>query len=627
MPAEHIAINRRLAIGAEVVSPGRASVRVWAPDRGRITVVIDGEPTPLAREPTGYFSAEAAAAAGARYGFRLDGEEKIYPDPASRFQPDGPHELSEIVDPSAYAWQDAAWPGLPSDGHVLYELHVGTFTREGTWQAAAARLPALVDLGVTIVQVMPVADFPGRFGWGYDGVGWFAPTRLYGRPDDFRRFVDRAHALGLGVTLDVVYNHIGPDGNYLGAFTRQYFTDRHENDWGEGLNFDGPGAEGLRTHVVENARYWIEEYHLDGLRLDATQSIHDASEDHILAALARSARQAAGARRIFLLAENEPQETRLVRAPADGGYGLDALYHDDYHHTARVRLTGVREAYYSDYRGAAEELLAALRRGFLFQGQQYPWQSNRRGTPALDCPPGAFVTFLENHDQVANSATGERLSQLAHPGQLRALTALTLLGPSTPLLFQGQEFGSERPFRFFADFPEPLASQVAEGRRGFLTQFRRIDRALVAAPADPATFEACRLDPDERPARAARFLALHRDLLRLRRDLFASGFAGIDGATLSTDLLLVRYRRSTGDDRLLVVNLGTDTDIAPCAEPLVAPPAGHDWRIEWSSEAPAYGGGGTPPLEPARWLMPGFAAVLLAARPTAAETARPTRRR
>ena len=621
MGTRHVRPERRLPIGGELIHPGRVSLRVWAPDHRRVATILDGARHALRDDGDGYFSGEVEGRAGSLYGFLLDDDPKLYPDPASRFQPEGPHGLSAIVDPHVYMWHDAGWAGPTAGSEVIYELHLGTFTREGTWRSAGARLAALQDLGITIVQIMPVADFPGAFGWGYDGVGWFAPTRLYGEPDDMRQFVDRAHELGLAVTLDVVYNHVGPDGNYLGAYARPYFTDRHDNDWGEAFNFDGAGADGLRTHVLANVQYWIEEFHLDGLRLDATQQIHDASEDHVIAAIARGARQAAGPRRVFLLAENESQDTRLVRPADEGGYGLDAVYNDDYHHAARVRLTGSRDAYYADYAGTVEELLACVRRGFLFQGQFYPWQEQRRGTPALDLPLSQFVTFLENHDQVANSGTGARLSQLAQPGQLRALTALTLLAPSIPLIFQGQEFGSDRPFLYFADMPEPLASQVADGRRGFLSQFVRIDVSSVPLPSDPATFDACRLDPEANPLRARVFLALHRDLLGLRRALLRAPVPQVEGATLSPHLLLLRYAAAGREDRLLVVNLGADADIMRCAEPLVAPPINRGWAIEWSSEASSYGGSGTPPLEPTRWLISGCAAVLLAATAPPSKTA------
>ena len=425
--------NRRYAVGAEIEPHGRVSLRLWAPRRTRVAVVMDGRATVLDRDGDGWFSAVVDGRAGSTYGFFLDDEERLYPDPASRFQPDGPHGLSQVVDPSSYVWRDADWPGISLEGQVFYELHVGTFTAEGTWAGAAHRLDRLRALGITTIQLMPIADFAGDFGWGYDGVNWFAPTRLYGRPDDLRAFVDAAHARGLGVILDAVYNHLGPDGNYLASFASEYFTDRYGNDWGQALNFDGPGAQATREFVLANVEHWIREYHLDGFRLDATQQIFDSSPDHLLAALARRARAAAGGRRLVITGENERQDARLVQPAASGGYGLDAVYNDDFHHSARVALTSVREAYYSDFRGTSQELLSAAKRGFLFQGQRYAWQGKRRGTAALDLAPHQFVHFLENHDQVANSAAGLRLCELSAPGELRALTALLLLGPATPL--------------------------------------------------------------------------------------------------------------------------------------------------------------------------------------------------
>src|SRR4051794_28835452 len=348
---------RRRPVGAEPLDAGRTHFRVWAPARKRVAVVIGDAVTDLAAEADGYFSAEADAGPGATYRFRLDEDEYLYPDPASRFQPQGPHGPSEVIDPAAFRWNDRAWKGLSPRGRVIYELHVGTFTPEGTWQAALDHLPRLAELGVNVVEVMPVADFPGRFGWGYDGVDLYAPTRLYGRPDDFRAFVDRAHAAGIGVMLDVVYNHLGPDGNYLTQFSDSWFTDRHVTDWGEPINFYGPGSGPVREFYVANAAYWIREFHLDGLRLDATQNIYDRPENHVLAEVVRAARAAAGGRSIVIVAENEPQETRLVRAPERGGYGIDALWNDDFHHTAMVALTGRAEAYYGDYRGTPQELV------------------------------------------------------------------------------------------------------------------------------------------------------------------------------------------------------------------------------------------------------------------------------
>ena len=630
--------QRQYAVGAELAGDGLVSVRVWAPDRERVTVVMDGRTTALDREPDrdadrdldpnphlsphlnngGYFRGLVKGRPGSRYGFALDDDERLYPDPASRFQPDGPHGLSEIVDPSSFAWQDARWAGNSLKGQILYELHVGTFTLEGTWASAAHHLERLSALGVTTIQMMPVADFPGEFGWGYDGVNWFAPTRLYGRPDDLRAFIDAAHRHGLGVILDAVYNHFGPDGNYLSRFAHDYFTDRYRNEWGESINFDGPRSQAVRELVLASAEHWIREYHVDGFRLDATQQIFDSSAEHLLAALARRARRAAGERRIVIMAENELQDARVARSVVRGGYGLDALYNDDFHHSAHVSLTGVREAYYSDYRGTSQELLSAAKRGFLFQGQQFAWQSKPRGTPALDLPPCQFVHFLENHDQVANSSTGRRLCELSAPGQLRALTALLLLGPGTPLLFQGQESGSTAPFLYFADHEGDLGASVRRGRFEFLSQFTRFattDRA--ARQLDPtvrSTFEACRL-PHELTGPAQRLWRLHADLLRLRRTdttIALQGESGLDGATLNDRALVLRFFAPGDDDRLLVVNLGADIDLVAVAESLVAAPAGASWTVLWSSEAAAYGGGGTPPWQPDRWPVPGHAALLLA---------------
>jgi maltooligosyltrehalose trehalohydrolase len=355
--------------------------------------------TLLQAEGNGYHSGRVAGA-GARslYRFRLDGG-RAYPDPASRFQPQGPHRPSQVIDPGTFAWIDRGWKGVTLPGQVLYEMHVGTFTREGTFAASAGQLDELARIGVTVLEVMPAAEFPGRFGWGYDGMDLFAPTRLYGTPDDFRRFVAAAHARGLGVILDVVYNHLGPEGNYLRQFAEAYFSDR-ETEWGEPLNFDGPDCGPVREFFTANAAYWIGEYHFDGLRLDATQRIFDDSQRHILADIGRSAREAArrSGREVILVAENEPQDTRLVRPLEQAGYGLDALWNDDFHHAARVALTGRTEAYYLDYRGTPQEFVSALKYGYPYQGQRYAWQKKRRGTPTFGLPPAAFVTYIQNHD-------------------------------------------------------------------------------------------------------------------------------------------------------------------------------------------------------------------------------------
>jgi maltooligosyltrehalose trehalohydrolase len=604
----------RLSGGVNLNPDGTATVRVWAPARGRVDLVIEGgTEQALQREADGFFTASVRGLTpGSRYRYRLDGEQ-LRPDPVSRFQPDGPHGPSMVVDPSAFRWTDAGWNGVGPRGQVVYEMHVGTFTSEGTWSAAAEHLTALADLGITVVEMMPVADFCGKFGWGYDGVNLYAPTRLYGTPDDLRSFVDRAHAAGLGVILDVVYNHLGPNGNYLAEFSPDYFTDRYSNDWGRAINFEGPAP--ARALFVENAGYWIDEFHFDGLRFDATQDVKDASAEHVLAEMVRVARAAAGGRGIYLVAENEPQQTQLVRPADAGGFGLDALWNDDYHHSALVSLTGRREAYYTDYKGAVQEFISCAKYGYLYQGQYYGWQKNPRGTSALDLPPHSFIAYLENHDQVANSAFGGRLHQLASPARYRAMTALTLLGPETPLLFQGQEFASSAPFLYFADQGNELRESIRRGRREFLAQFPSLSDPEVAAalpsPVDEATFLRCKVDHSERQTHAAAY-ALHRDLLRLRQsDPVLTRPRRVDGAVIAPEAFVVRFFGET-DDRLLVVHLGCDLDLRPGPEPLLGPPGGRRWASAWSSESIKYGGQGMPPLKAsAEWHIPGEAAVLL----------------
>jgi maltooligosyltrehalose trehalohydrolase len=611
--------QRRLSAGLEILGDSVVQARVWAPVCSSVEVVAAGDPSRrwrLDREPDGYFAGEFRGLhAGDHYWLRLDGT-TLRPDPVSRFQPEGPHGPSMLVDPAAFAWTDEAWRGITPPGQVIYEMHIGTFTRDGTWRAAAAELEALADLGVTVIEMMPVADFAGRFGWGYDGVNLYAPSRLYGAPDDLRAFIDRAHRLGLGVILDVVYNHMGPDGNYLADFSPDYFTDKYRNDWGQALNFEGPPA--ARSHFVENAAYWIDEFHFDGLRLDATQDMHDASAEHVTATIVQSVRTAAGDRQVYIVAENEPQDTRIVRPTETGGYGADAVWNDDFHHTAVVALTGKREAYYTDYCGAVQEFVSCARFGYLYQGQWYRWQKQRRGTPSLDLPPHTFVVYLENHDQVANSAFGRRLHQSTSPARLRAITALTLLGPATPMLFQGQEFAASSPFLYFADHKAELRDPINRGRRRFLEQFPSVSDPEVQATLPPAvdaeSFERSKLHLDERE-RHREWYAFHRDLLRLRRSdpvIRRAGRRAPEGAVIAPEAFLLRYLGGADGDRLLLVNLGNDLDVQPVPEPLLAPPLGSRWELQWSSHSPAYGGGGTPPVRPHSLLhVPGESAVLL----------------
>lgn len=628
-PPEQRAAARRLPVGAELAAEGGVHFRVWALRRGRVEVVIepktgaDGDSVrqffPLAAEAGGYFSGHVPeAGVGTLYRYRLDGGE-VFPDPASRFQPQGPHGPSQVVDPAAFVWTDSGWPGIRLEGQVLYELHIGTFTEAGTWPAAARELPALADLGITCVEVMPVAEFPGNFGWGYDGVDLYAPYHVYGEPDDFRRFVAEAHRLGLGVVLDVVYNHIGPDGAYHKQFADDYYNrQRPKTDWGDALNFDGENCGPVREFFIANAGYWIDEFHLDGLRLDATHAILDDSDDHVLAALTRHARSRAGGRTILIMAEDDSQDSTLVRAPEAGGYGLDAQWNDDFHHSAVVALTGRSEAYYSDFVGTAQELVSAIRWGFLFQGQYSSWQKKPRGTLSFDIPAKAFITFLENHDQVSNSARGDRLRMLTSPAQFKAMTAAWLLAPGTPMFFQGQEFGASNPFLYFADHVDELARLVEKGRNEFLRQFRSIAHPdLQEHLPDPGalkTFIASKLDRSERDGHAS-VVVLHRDLLKLRREdpVFRAQRADrMHGAVIGPDAFVIRHFGEKNDCRLVVVNLGRDLFPNPTSEPLMAPPRGTHWQVLWYSEHPQYGGCGAPPLETnSHWRIPGRASIVL----------------
>ncbi len=526
--------------------------------------------------------------------------------------------MSQIVDPAVYSWTDQEWRGIPVGNRVLYEMHIGTFTPEGTYRAAAEQLAELARLGITVIQLMPLAEFDGSFGWGYDGVDLFAPYHHYGTPDELRHFIDRAHNLGLGVILDVVYNHFGSSGCYLQEFSREYFSSAYKSEWGAALNFDGENCEQVREFVISNAVYWIREYHLDGFRLDATQQIFDASSEHIVAALVREARQAAGSKVLYVVAENEPQHCHLLRTDAQEGHGVDAILNDDFHHSATVALKGFREAYFTDYRGNPQEFISAVKYGFLYQGQWYSWQKQRRGTPTSGLSATAFVHFLQNHDQVANTGPGKRIHTFANAGLHRAFTALLLLGPAVPLLFQGQEFSASAPFLYFADHEPELAAQVRKGRTEFLHQFpslaaREMENYL-SRPDDPLTFGRSKLDFTERE-KYAEVYKLHEDLLRLRREdpVFSQReLSGVDGAVLAADAFVLRFFSSTGADRLLLINMGRDLLLSPVPEPLLAPPWEREWRLTWSSEHPQYGGHGiVPQHQDHRWLLSGFSAVVL----------------
>ena len=495
--------------------------RTWAPGKEKVEVVIFDPAdraeriVSLGEEPGGYFSAiDPDGHAGDRYKYRFGGRD--WPDPASRFNPDGVHGAGQVIDPGDYAWGDRAWSPPRFSELIIYELHIGTFTAEGTFQAAIGKLGHLVDLGVTALEIMPVADFPGARNWGYDGVLLYAPARVYGRPNDLRALVDSAHQRGLAVILDVVYNHLGPDGNYLGAFSRDYFNPEHKTPWGDGLNFE---LKPVRDFFVENTIYWRREFHLDGFRLDATHAIADTSTKHVLAEIAEVVHSLGG----FVTAEDERNEPQLLLPPERGGVGLDAIWADDFHHVVRVMLTGTREGYYKSYEGTAEELTATLEHGWLFEGEK----RQRRGcgkpaAAAADLLPEQFIFCITNHDQTGNHAFGARLNHVVSPAAFRAASALLCLMPFTPLFFMGQEWAGSSPFQYFTDHEPKLGHLVTEGRseefRGFAAFRDSAAREKIPDPQGEEAFLQSKLRWDEiGEGRHAATLRLYREFLQLRR--------------------------------------------------------------------------------------------------------------
>ncbi|MFT4171165.1 MAG: malto-oligosyltrehalose trehalohydrolase [Rhodocyclaceae bacterium] len=600
------------------VRNGLAHFRVWAPvARGlQVCVVSTGVRHAMVRRADGYFDAHVAGlCAGERYWYELDGTR--LPDPASRYQPEGPEGASMLLDTEQWAWCDAPWRGPSLAGQVIYELHVGAFTQAGTFEAIIAWLAYLKELGVTLIELMPIAEFAGRWNWGYDGVSPYAPFHGYGSPAQLCQLVDAAHQAGLGIIADVVYNHAGPRGSVLARFSPQYFSERHCTDWGQAINFDGPGSRPVRDYFIDNACYLVRECHLDGLRIDATQALHDSSPRHFLAELSERTRAAALGRRILLIAENEPQDVVCLRSTEEGGWGLDAVWNDDFHHAARVALTGSRDGYFVDYAGTAQELAACLQQGFLFQGQYYSWQGRYRGTQVTDEAACRFVHFLQSHDQIGNSLGGRRVSAVANAAALRAMTALLLLAPQTPMIFMGQEWGATAPFPFFidADGDAGFADAVRQGRNDFVGQFAAMGTAHALSampdPVAPQTFALARLDP--RGAADMPQTRLHRDLLRWRRDLpaIAAQDRGIvDVHVFSDHALAVRWNLP-GAEVLLMLNLGIAMPHLPTSAPLLADPPGRRWRMLWSSEDVDYGGSGAiDPRRPHAWHLPGLCAVV-----------------
>jgi maltooligosyltrehalose trehalohydrolase len=561
-----------MPFGARLLGDGRTSFRLWAPGRDRVDLQMHDDPSDrraMQREADGWHALVVAdAPAGTAYRFVVDGGLAV-PDPASRANPDDVHGASRVVDPLAFAWTDTTWRGRPWHEAVVYELHVGTFTPEGTFAAATARLADLADLGVTAIELMPVADFPGRRGWGYDGVLLYAPEASYGTPDTLKALVDAAHGLGLMVLLDVVYNHFGPEGNYLHAYCPEFFNPAHATPWGAAINFDGEHSRPVRDFYVHNAAYWIEEFHFDGLRLDAVHAIRDDSPTPIVDEIAAALREGPGrGRQVHLVLENDRNEARrLARDAAGAPRGATAQWNDDLHHAAHALLTGERDAYYADYADApAARFAQALAEGFVYQGQASAFRGGAaHGEPSAQLPPTAFVSFLQNHDQIGNRAFGERLSALADPARLDAAYACVLLSPHVPMLFNGEEFAASTPFLYFCDFGPELAEAVSRGRRAEFGRFAAFAdeaaRERIPDPEAPATFEASRLRWAERdaPPHAAR-LAHVRELLRLRRDHLVPRLLGLSGGgcyRCADDAFRVEWTLGDGSRWRIDANFGS----------------------------------------------------------------------
>ncbi|HWY57399.1 MAG TPA: malto-oligosyltrehalose trehalohydrolase [Terriglobales bacterium] len=572
-------MNRRynMPFGAECLDDGGVRFRLWAPAARQVELAVAGANgsmrLTLDEREGGWFELTTdAAKRGTQYKFRLNDSQEV-PDPASRFQPQDVHGPSEVVRPEDFDWQDGDWRGSRWEEAVIYEVHVGTFIPSGTFSGVRERLDYLADTGITAIELMPVADFPGKRNWGYDGVFLFAPDSIYGRPEDLKELVQSAHARGIMVLLDVVYNHFGPEGNYLRSYAPQFFTDRHHTPWGDGINFDGPESRVVRYFFIHNALYWLTEYHFDGLRLDAVHAIIDDSKPDILTELADAVRSSINPNRhVHLILENDRNQARyLQRTERCRPKNYSAQWNDDVHHALHVLITGERDGYYSDYsERPIQHLGRCLVEGFAYQGESSRYRNGEaRGESTKGLPPTAFVSFLQNHDQVGNRAFGERINQIADPRAVRAAEAILLLAPSPPLLFMGEEFAAETPFLFFCDFEKDLAAAVTMGRRNEFARFPMFndptERETIPDPSDARTFEASRLDWSElnQPRHQER-LRFCRDLLKLRsQHIFprlSSGCVLSSGYEIHGEHGLTAYWKLPDRSKLiLMANLGTDS--------------------------------------------------------------------
>jgi len=569
---------------------------VWAPKATTIDVVVTTDAGTsqyrLVRDSEGVYSSFVAELQpGARYRYRVDGGDD-FPDPRSAFQPEGVHGPSEVIDHSRFAWSDHRWTGISADNLIIYELHVGTYSAQGTFVALQAELEAIKSLGVTAIEIMPVAEFPGRWNWGYDGVFWFAPSHNYGEPDDLRRLVDSAHRLGLAVILDVVYNHFGPDGNYTGVYSDAYLTKRHHTPWGEAVNYDQPGSSFVREFVLDNVRQWIRDYHIDGLRLDASDTIIDESEPHILVEIGRAAREATD-RKVVIIAEEARNDVRTIQGEARGGFGIDAVWADDFHHELRVYLSNAREHYFADYEGAIANLARAINGGFIYQGEISSLSGTPRGTAVTNEPASSFVFCIQNHDQIGNRPFGDRIHHEIESGRYAVASALLLLSPQTPMLFMGQEFAAATPFLYFTDHERELGVAVTEGRRAEFGGFRIFQhpelREYIPDPQAEQTFTDSKLRLHERLSQAT-VLNLYRALIFLRKSdvvLHKNDRARTKATAHGVHALTV-HRWDGSEHRLLIANFGA-VQIIVLDDPVLRP---LKWQAIFATNAPEFGGNG-----------------------------------
>jgi maltooligosyltrehalose trehalohydrolase len=589
-----------LDLGARPLDSSRVHFRVWAPHAKQVSINLMGQSELAIRPPVqmnpnerGYFELMVSGVEpGARYRYVLDGQ-KERPDPASRFQPEGVHGSSEVIDPQAFQWSDDGWAGIPFHQLIIYELHVGTFTKEGTFQAIIPFLEYLRhDVGITAIELMPVAQFPGRRNWGYDGVYPFAVQASYGGSDGLKTFVNACHQKGIAVVLDVVYNHLGPEGNYLGDFG-PYFTDRYRTPWGCAINYDGPESDEVRAYFINNALYWVTEFHIDALRLDAIHSIFDFGACHILRELTEAVHAQADrlGRAIHVIAESDLNDARVISPMVEGGYGLDGQWNDDFHHALHTVLTGERKGYYEDF-GRLDQLATALCEGFVYSGQRSNFRRQHHGNSSKSRPLSQFIAFSQNHDQIGNRAQGERLSTVVSHEALKVAAATYLLAPKTPLLFMGEEYGERAPFQYFTDHEDPaLVEAVRKGRRAEFASFAW--DSDVPDPQNPGTFEHSRVYPGNQTlVEHNQILRWYHRLIHLRKSIPALGSAQYGQhehrvwAEESKQLLLLHRTLHRQPAVLIILSFNREPISACLQKPIGA------WELMVDSQDVEFGGSG-----------------------------------